>query len=366
MVALIVNNLLRRRGRTLLTALGVGVGVAMIVALLSLTQGLQKTAASFVHLGGSDLGVFQSGVSDPTASVLPASLPASLEADPAVARATPVTLLVEGVPASPAAVVFGVQPGSFFMRNLVLISGRAPAPGEILLGDHLARELRLGPGGTLAVKGHRFPIAGVYHAGVLYEDSGAVLDLNTARALQGRMEEETLVAVQLAAGARAHGTAGAIERRFPGTQVISTPEQAARAGANGALIDNAVSVIIVVALIVGGISVTNTMVMSTIERQGELALLSTVGWSSLRVGLLIVGEGVAVSLLGAGIGLLLGVLGSQALVSGLGASAYVSPSVTAWVLGRGLLVGVAIGVLGGIYPAWRVTRMAPLKGLARA
>jgi putative ABC transport system permease protein len=70
--------------------------------------------------------------------------------------------------------------------------------------------------------------------------------------------------------------------------------------------------------------------------------------------------------MGAAIGLLLGVLGSQGLVEGLGVGAYVSPSVTAWGLGRGLLVGIAIGVLGGIYPAWRVTRMAPLRGLARA
>src|SRR5271157_5114255 len=143
MLALIVNNLLRRRGRTLLTALGVGVGVAMIVALLSLTQGLQKTAASFVHLGGSDLGVFQAGVSDPTASVLPASLATGLREVPAVARATPVTLLVEGIRRSPAAVVFGVEEGSFFMRNLVLVAGHLPAPGEIVVGDRLARELGL-------------------------------------------------------------------------------------------------------------------------------------------------------------------------------------------------------------------------------
>jgi len=259
-----------------------------------------------------------------------------------------------------------VEAGSFFMRNLVLVAGHPPGPGEILLGENLAHELKLGTGRTLRVKGRRYTVAGIYHSGVLYEDSGAVLPLPAARSLAGRPEEQTLVAVQLAAGARAGSTSKRIEARFPGTQVISTPEQAARAGANGTLIANAVSVIIVVALIVGGISVTNTMVMSTIERQGELALLSTVGWSSLRVGLLIVGEGVAVSVLGAAIGLLLGVLGSKGLVASLGTGAYVSPSVTAWVLGRGILVGVAIGVLGGIYPAWRVTRMAPLKGLARA
>jgi putative ABC transport system permease protein len=363
---LILTNLTRRRGRTALTALGVGLGVAIIVALLSLTQGLQNTAAGFIHLGGSDLGVFQSGVSDPTTSVLPASMPERLRSSPQVARATPVQLVVEGVRGAPAAVVFGVQPGSFFMRNLVLLAGAPPAPGQIVVGEHLAQAMHLHPGGGLAVKGHRYPIAGIYRSGINYEDSGAVLPLADAQALTGRAGEATLVAVQLAPGKRAQSAGRAIERQFPGTEVISNPEQAARVGANGALISNAVTAIIVVALIVGGISVTNTMFMAVIERQGELALLSTVGWSSLQVGLLVVGEGVAVSLIGAAIGLLLGVLGSQALVSGLGVAAYVSPSVTAWGLGRGLIVGIAIGVLGGIYPAWRVTRMPPLRGLARA
>jgi putative ABC transport system permease protein len=79
---------------------------------------------------------------------------------------------------------------------------------------------------------------------------------------------------------------------------------------------------------------------------------------------LIFGEGVGVSLVGAAAGLLLGVVGGRLLVGALGVSSYVSPSITAWGLGRGLLIGVAIGMLGGIYPAWRVTRMTPLRALA--
>ena len=70
------------------------------------------------------------------------------------------------------------------------------------------------------------------------------------------------------------------------------------------------------------------------------------------------------SVIGAAFGLLFGVIGAGLLVQALGVSTYVSPSVTAWALGRGLLVGVAIGVLGGIYPAWRVTRMRPLRALS--
>jgi ABC-type transport system, involved in lipoprotein release, permease component len=366
MLAIITTNLLRRVSRTIFTAGGIAVGVATIVALLSFTQGLRETAAGLVHLGGSELGVFQANVSDPTASILPASIVGRVAASPEVARATPLLLIVEGIEREPAAVVFGAEPDGFFARNLVIVAGRRPSAGEpaILLGDRLASEQHLRPGGILSVKGRRYPIAGIYHSGIHFEDSGAVLPLAAARQLLARPREETNVVVQLAPGARASRAARRIERDFPGTQVISTPEQALRAGANGTLISKAILVIVVIALIVGTSSVANTMAMSIMERQRELGLLSTVGWSPTRVASLILGEGVAVSLLGAATGLLFGVLGSGLLVSLLGVSAYVAPSVTAWGLGRGLLVGIAIGVLGGIYPAWRVTRMTPLKALA--
>lgn len=366
MLGLISTNLVRRLGRTLLTALGVGLGVGTIVALLSLTQGLKNTAAGFIHLGDADVGVFQAQVSDPTASVLPASIVTALKSKPYVGDATPLLLIVEGVKQDPASVVFGADPNGFFARRLVFLQGQPAGAAQIVVGDRLAKELNLRPGSTLQVKGRPFAVTGVYHTGIFFEDSGAIMHLADAQQLMHRQGEETTVAVDLAPGVRNSVASRRILKDFPGTEVIGDADQAARAGANNVLIHNAILVFVVLALIVGGISVTNTMAMAVIERQGELALLSTVGWSSTRVAALIVGEGVAVSVLGAAIGLLLGVVGSQLLVKALGVSAYVSPSVTAWALGRGLLVGIAIGVLGGIYPAWRVTRMRPLKALARA
>ena len=129
------------------------------------------------------------------------------------------------------------------------------------------------------------------------------------------------------------------------------------------LISKAILIIAAVALLVGALSVANTMAMSIAERQVELGLLGTVGWAPSRVAVLVLGEGVVVSVIGAGFGLLLGVFGGSLLVNLLGVGSYISPEVTAWVLGRGLLIGIAIGVLGGIFPAWRVTRMKPARVL---
>jgi putative ABC transport system permease protein len=366
-LGLVVTNLARRKARTVATAVGIALGVATIVALLSVGAGLQRTAAGLVHLGDADLGLFQSGVEDPTASVLPTSLATRLERRPDVARATPLLLVVEGVREDPAAIVFGADPSGFVAQRLVISQGRhGLGAGQVLVGDRLARELRLRPGSTLKVKRRAFAVSGVYHSGVFFEDGGAVLDLGAAQRLEHRGAEATTVAVQVATDAHHDAVARAIRRALPGTQVIGTAEEATRAGANGELVRKTVTIIAALALIVGGLGVTNTMAMAVLERQRELALLSAVGWRRLRIAALVLAEGIATSVLGAGLGLVLGVVGADWLNRALDVSSVVTPHVTPWTIGQALLIGVAIGVLGGLYPAWRGTSVSTTQLLGGA
>jgi putative ABC transport system permease protein len=367
MVGVIATNLRRRSARTLLTAMGIAVGVATIVALLALSSGLERKAGELVRLGQADLGVFQKDAADPTASVLPLSLVKRLEARPEVESATPLLLVIDALPKAPASVVFGADPNGFVMGRLVLLSGRAPGAGQVVVGDQLARDEHLSVGDVLAVKKHPLTVSGIYHSGILFEDTGAIMPLAAAQRLEDRgFDEATTIAVQLTKTV-SHSTAEQrLKAAFSSIQIIGDPADAARAGANGVLISKAVLLIVALALIIGGLSVANTMVMAVLERQQEIALLATIGWSPARLSGLILGEAVGVSLLGAGIGLLLGVVGSNALAHALGLSAFVTPHVTAWGLGRGLLIGIGIGVLGGLYPTWRVSRLAPVQVLGRA
>lgn len=366
MIGLVAVSLRRRRFRTLLTATGIAVGVATIVALISVADGLQQSARGFLHLGRADLGLFQESVSDPTASLLPQSMVVRVRSQPGVADAAPIQLVVEAIRREPSAIVFGADRGSFPERRLVITAGRRSRRGEAMIGDALAMQLGLRPGDTLDVKQRGLRISGIYHSGVVFEDGGAVVSLGLAQALAGKPDSVTTIALSLDQGVTADQAIGRLERAFPGTVAISDPGQAVRADANSLLIGKAVVVIAVLALVIGGIAVTNTMVMAVLEREREFALLSAVGWSSGRVALLVLGEGVGVSLIGAALGLALGLAAGELLVRATGASAFVSPHVTAWGLGRALLVGVAIGILGGLYPAWRVTRLLPARVLARA
>ena len=141
MLALIVANLRRRATRTALTAAGIAVGVAAIVALLALSAGLDRTAGQLVHLGRADLGLFQRDAGDPTSSVLPLSLLRRLRAQPEIVDATPIQLAVSVVERAPSAIVFGVDPNGFVARRLVFTAGHGPAPGQVVVGDLLAMRL---------------------------------------------------------------------------------------------------------------------------------------------------------------------------------------------------------------------------------
>jgi putative ABC transport system permease protein len=366
-VGLILANVRRRFARTGLTAAGIAVGVATIVGLLALSSGLSQSAGQLVHLGQADLGLFQRDAADPTTSVLPLSLLPRIRAQPGVAAADPLQLVIDSVDRQPGAVVFGADPHGFVAGRLVLTAGRPAAANEVAVGDLLAGALHVGVGQTIDLAHHPVRISGIYHSGISFEDSGAILPLAAAQDLAGRTHEEaTTIAVKLAPRISHAAASAALVRAFGGLRSISDPGDAARAGANALLINKAVVIIVVLALILGALAVANTMLAAVLERQRELALLAVIGWSARQVATLVLGEALVLSLVGVALGLALGVALSGLLPAALGLSDFVSANVTAWGLGRAMIVGLAIGILGALYPSWRSTRLVPRELLARA
>ena len=106
-------NLLRRPARTVLTASGVALGVGLIVALLSLATGVQRTAEQLIHVGRADFGLFQSDVSDFSRSLLPESLADEVAAVPGVAQTAKLKLWPSNVGEQGSFFVFGLDPNEF-------------------------------------------------------------------------------------------------------------------------------------------------------------------------------------------------------------------------------------------------------------
>lgn len=361
---LVLTDIRRHLARTILTGLGIAVGVATIVALLALSAGIDRSAAGLIHLGGAELGMFQGGVGELTASSLPATLAPRVRREPGVADATPIAVAADQLRGEPSFLVFGVVPGSFVFRSLVFVEGRGVrGPGEAALGDAAAERLGLGVGDVLPLSSGPQRVVGVYHAGVGFEDQGAALPFTTVARLRGRPGDATTIAVKVERGTGADEVRRTLERAFPGTVAISQPGQVARVDTSSLLVRKAAGLFVALALVIGGIAVMNTMLMAVFERRSEFALLLAVGWPRRLVARLVLTEGLVLALLGALAGIALGILAGELVVRALGASALVEPDVTAWTLGRAVLVALGMGPIGSLYPAWWVTRLRPAQGL---
>ena len=357
---LVRRNLLRRPVRTGLTAAGVALGVGLIVALLSVTAGAKRTAARLIHVGHADFGLFQAGASDLTLSRLPENLAARARRQPGVAATAGIYLWV-----TRSLLIFGLEPHQFPARRLVIVSGGRRTDDEALVGDRAAREDDLRAGGELRLGRRSFRVAGIYHTGNQFEDGGAVLPLRLVQRLTGRPGDVTTVAVAVEPGRPPKQVARRLERAFPGTTAVLEPGQAVRIDTSSRVVVSTGWIISLLALIIGGITVTNTMAMSVFERVREIGILRAVGWRTRRIAALIVGEAVGICLLALGVGLLLGWAGAVLFSRRAETGQLLEPDFTAGVFAWGLAFALGVGLLGAIYPAWRATRLAPVEALRR-
>lgn len=350
-LSLIWRNLLRRPARTIFTAVGVGLGVGLIVALLAISNGVQQTAADLTHVGRADFGLYQSAVSDFTASLLPDTLATQIAREPGVAGVAKIKLLIVG-----GTLVFGLDPSEFAYKRLVIVAGHR---GGLMVGDHSGKHL----GQVIRLDGRPFAVTGIYASGDRFEDVGVVLPLATVEALAGRPGEVTSIGVDVTAGANIKAVAHRLEVAFPGITAITEPGQAIKVDTSSRLIISTGWIVSLLALIVGGIGVTNTMAMSVFERTREIGILRAVGWSVIRVGSMILSEAVGICLIALGVGCGLGVLAAQVFVERSQLSGLISPHYTAGTFLWGLAFALGVGVFGALYPTWRAIRLVPIEAL---
>lgn len=217
-------------------------------------------------------------------------------------------------------------------------------------------------GDTLKIGGKPFEIIGLYETGSMLLDVVIVMDIEAARdVLKFSPEMVSSFYVESVDPAKNDQTSLAIETAVTGVDARSMGEFLANFTVLMGQIDKFLFMTVSLALLVGVVGIINTMLMSTSERFVEFGVLRTNGWSQTDLLKL-------VTLESAYLGLLSGVAGCLMALAGMVLvnqfiSGGIRLTMPPWLLGFGIGISVVTGTLGGIYPAWRAARLAPMDAI---
>jgi putative ABC transport system permease protein len=380
-----IRNILRRKLRTGLTILGIVIGVFALTVMGALAEKLNVLVDGGDEYFRTRVFVFDAGAASGfQASNRPITrdLVDQIEEVDGVERASPVlqTLLdpdeIGGFDIPE--LLTGIEPETWYDPSVELRvdAGRLLSAGErgvAVIGADLAERYGKRVGDQIEIRGHSFEIVGVLERTLTFPDKIAYVPLRDAQEIyvesvpQGLDYRTDELATQIEVFpddiAQADVVAAAIEEVVDGVRTV-TPDQVAEQIGQASVVFNLIIVgASVIAVIVGGLSVINTMVMTVSERVREIGVKKAVG---ARTGA-ILGEFITEATLLGAIGGLIGLSAGALLVVILNAQTAGSGTtvflITPMLLLRSFVFATVLGALAGIYPAFRAARLDPVQAL---
>jgi putative ABC transport system permease protein len=379
------------RLRTVLTALGIAVGIAAVILLTSIGEGLHHfVIAEFTQFGTNIIGVSPGRIQTHGASLGAVNTVRPLTVDDALAlRRAPYVQLTDPVVQGNAEIVYsgksrrvtlyGVGPDFARALKMRVASGEflpqddpRSARAFVVLGSKVARELfgSVNPlGSRIRASGERYRVIGVMQAKgqVLGFDLDDTVYIPVGRALE-MFNRDSLMEIHVIYEPTAplaeveQGIKRILIARHGAEDFTVTPQQK-MLEVFGTVLDAitfAVAAIGGISLVVGGVGILTILTIAVAERTSEIGLLRAIGATRQRILLLFLGEAALLAAIGGVAGLLLGWGIALALRVALPAL----PVHTPWsyaVLAE--LVALAVGLAAGVLPARRAARLDPLEAL---
>lgn len=391
----ILRNLWRRKLRNFLTISGIAIGIlafstmgAMAEKNNKLIDGGIQYFSDHVTVGASNSGPFGGGLISlaKVAEVgMVEGVAAAFASAGALAKAD-----TSGFNFGPPASIVSDQPGAerYSTFKLTAKSGRLDnlRAGEVVLGADLARELNRVVGDTVELPvapkvptedfiNHTFTVVGILDKTLTAPDGFAIVTLRDAQralgdalppAIRGQVDSTALVAgidVYGKPGVNLDQLATRINAEVPGLKANS-PSELVKAFKQFSLIFSAITLgAALLALVVGGLSVVNTMLMSVTERYREIGLKKALGAKTRHVLQEFVLESAVIGLIGG----VIGVLGGWLITSSINA-ATAAQNLQLFLLSPSLAIGalafaMGLGIVAGVIPAFRAATLDPVTAL---
>jgi putative ABC transport system permease protein len=360
---IVVRGLLRRPVRTGLTLVGISIGIAAVVALVGISRGFEASWATGMKVRGTDIVVsnmgnalapkpFSSEVRDRIGKLPEVSAACSIYAD------------LTSVEDASMMVVSAREWGGFSWQNLKLISGRMPHDAmepAVVLGQTAAEMLKKKIGDPLQLETKELTVTGIVDGGAMVENGSVILSLALFQSITGNENRINVVDIRATPGMSEDEVKQLCAK-------INTIAPEAKAMVAGEHLGNSQAFRFIsamswgtslLAVIVGVLGVMNTMLMTVFERKQEICILLAIGWKPVRVIRMILWESALLGFLGGIVGVAIGTIGVKVLETLPAIHGMLEPDFNAELMGVAVVLSVVVGVVSGLYPAWRSSRLTP-------
>ncbi len=371
MIDFALKNIMRQRTRTILTTMGILIGIGAIVALGSVAEGLDSMIQSGLELTAGKITVMEkdAGMFGMRGELDNEDVEI-IEGLSGVKEVVPILAYIEGFDMSMSFSWqgMGIEPSKveyLIGENIEFEEGRNLEDGEsfvAVIGKSVADKYNLEPGDYFTIKETDFEIVGVTeHVNIPDIDMGVTVPLEDLQTVTGEDTFQILYVVPSDVK-DTEALAEDIEDASDKFDAMTTEEMARMASSIVDQVRMFTFGIGAIAAFVGGLGVMNTMIMSVMERRREIGVMKAIGATNRMVLQHIIMESAMISLMGGVGGVLLGLVGAM-LVSSLIGGGAITAIVTPGLAATGIGFALFLGIVGGLYPARKASMVDPVEAL---
>ena len=347
----ILKNPFRRKNSAILAIVGIAIGIIVIVALGAITDGLVNTFEDTIHAGGADFSISgkETGDSAYGTNTIDASWTDKIVAVEGVDEAYPIYVVLTSVGDDYMNTLIGIDPVGTALADISMKEGRIMEDGEneAILGEIYADDNEYEVGDTIEIDGEDFEVVGIYESGDSNMAGGVFTSISKVGELMDDEDSISNIYVKVEKGVDAQEVADRIDAKYGQMADMLNMLQASTWA------------ISLLAIIVGGLGIINTMLMSVFERTREIGVLKAVGWSDKRILGMIVGESLVITIVSAIIGSLIGFGACTIFAPQIG----IDPLFTPKIFIQAFSIAIVVGIIGGLYPAIKAVKLPPTEAL---
>ncbi len=360
---MIVQNVMHRPVRTLITVTAVAVEVTLVIIVVGLTTGLLTESAKRTEGVGADVMV-----QPPSASMLmaftnapmPISIADKLRELEYVQAVAPVLLQFNSV--NGLEIVYGIQPDSFRAVSGGFVfhaGGDLQGPDDILVDDVYARSKKVQVGRTIHLFDHDFHIVGIVEHG---KGARLFVPMTTLQDMSGAHDKASIFYVKCDRTDHTPAVTDEIRELLPRYEIRALKDYISlMTSSNLPGLGAFINVMIGIAVAIGFLVIFLSMYTTIIERTREIGVLKSLGASKRYIVQIVLSETALLCLIG-----LVGGVGLSYIMRAVFIRAF--PTLTIlislnWILRAGLIAFIG-GLLGAAYPAWMASRKDPVEALA--